>query len=292
MADSDIKDEDKELVDSPKPSGCRQFITLEPVAFLYQSALVMSTTMTQQYVNYAVAESYGVEPDVQSDSICSVDMNETSVADVQTIAADILFKFSLCNIFPMLVAAVMMGSYSDSGGRKVALIIPVLGGLIRGGTTLAVVFFGLDLRWLIAAGFVEGLSGGSAVFSTAAYAYIADVSKRNRRSWRMLVICLMESTGVCLAQITMGYLVTLWGFVIPFMYIVLVYTLCLLYVTCFIHETVTGVSISLGYFNFKHFVRTFRVLVDGADAFSRWVMRCSSMMLFVIFIFQGIIGYR
>ena len=293
MAEDNPESEERHLVSGDaQKSTCRGLITVEPIAFLFMTASVLSATTTQEFVNYAVAEYHGADPSILTKSLCSGETNTTSVADVQTEAAQLLTVFSLLNALPMLFAAVLMGSYSDSRGRKIALVVPVFGGLFRGFVTLSVCYWKLDLRTLHAGAVMEGLCGGQSVFTTALFAYIADVSSRKRRSWRMFVLSLMETIGISLGDVSIAYLVTYTGFTAPFVLIVAIYILCLIYTVCVIRETVRRDSTQAGFFSLTHFARTFRLLFNVGDELQRWVLRCATAIMFLLVIFQGIVGYR
>ena len=290
--DAPIPEPDTSEQHQPRKSG----VTVEPVAFLFMMGMILANTTTQQYVNYSVAERMSgdilEESAEKSTSLCAAGSETTSTSDIQEIAARILSTFSFLNILPMLIAAVLMGSYSDKQGRKVALILPVIGGLLRGIVAFVVCYWKLQVRFLYAGGLAEGFCGGTAVFTTALFAYIADVSTTDKRSWRMLVISIAQAMGISLAEISTGYMITYIGFIAPFTLILVVYSLCLLYILCFIQESVTSWSQTTGYFDVQHFVRTFRIMVSNTDPHRQWIMRCCTVILFSNFICAGIIAYR
>lgn len=291
------KEERRHLVDGEESEGCcermRNLITVEPCAFLFILGYILATSTTQQYVSFSTAVSMGADTALLTASLCDLTSNMTSsVAEVEGTAAGIMTIFSLLNILPMLLAAILMGSYSDTRGRKIALIAPVIGGLLRGIAALIICFFNMDLEYLYGAGLLEGLFGGTSVFSTAMFAYIADVSRIKSRSWRMLVLMLVQALGIGVAEVTAGYMITYLGFVYPFLMILCIYAACLLFVILYIQETVNKQENRVGYLSCTHFIRTFRPLFSSLDTGRRWIMRVCTMVMLLSYICQGIMGYR
>ncbi len=53
----------------------------------------------------------------------------------------------------------MLGPYSDHGGRKLILLLPISGQLIRAGFATVVAHFELPFQLLIVGSVMEGLTG-------------------------------------------------------------------------------------------------------------------------------------
>ena len=247
--------------------------TIEPASFVYCLAHYLSVTLTVQCLTTIAAESLGVNTTLLEPSLCELAANMTApVAAVEAEAARILSVFSLLNILPTLCATVLMGSYSDSRGRKVALIAPILGGLLRSTCTLGMIHWHLDTRFIYVAGLAEGIFGGQPIFNMACFSYIADVTHPSQRTWRMLVLTISQNLAITIAEISAGYIITYWGFEIAFLVVTITYVLCLMNICC-IRETRKHSPDSVGYFSVTHFVRTFRPLVHKYTR-TRWVIRC------------------
>ena len=290
-------DENRQLLGKDERHFChgalRGVVTVEPAAFLFILGYVLATSTTQQYVTYTTAEALGADTALLTASLCELTENmSTSVSEVEAEAANVLTIFSLLNILPMLLAAILMGSYSDTRGRKVALVAPIIGGILRGVALIIICLWNLQLKWLYGAALIEGVFGGISVFSTALFSYIADVSRLRSRSWRMLVLILVQALGIGIAEVTAGYMITYLGFIYPFLLILCIYILCLINVICYIRETIDLKQVQVGYFSFTHFVRTFRPLFQAIDTGRRWILRCCTGILLVFFVCQGVVGYR
>ena len=272
----------------------RGSVTVEPIAFLYILPFVLSTSTNQQYASYYQAVALGGDPELLEVGLCSIgDYNNTDwVATVQAAAAEYLTIFSFLNNLPMVMMALLMGSYSDSRGRKIAMCLPVIGGIIRAITSIIIVSTAINLQYMYIAAFLEGLFGGSAVVTLALYAYIADVSTLQKRSWRMLLLMVTESLGIALAEISAGYIITDIGFIYPYIIILSCYVTCLLMIIFYVAETVqeklSDKDSGKGYFDWHHFKRTFGLLIRSEKSGMTWVLRASAGITFLVYMTQSV----
>lgn len=266
----------------------RSAVTVEPIAFCYILPFVLSTSTNQQYASYYNAIALGGDPAVLTVGLCSLGVNNTAwVAAVQSAAADYLTAFSFLNNIPMVLAALLMGSYSDKRGRKIAMCAPVVGGMIRATFSVAIVYTQVNIKFLYVAAILEGIFGGSSVITLALYAYIADVSTHEKRSWRMLLLMVAESCGIAFAEISAGYLITYIGFILPFVLILGCYALCLGLIAFYVEETVVSRE-DTGYFNYKHFTRTFGLLVSSSKPGMVWFLRLATLTTWLVYVCQSV----
>ena len=170
-------------------------------------------------------------------------------------AARFLTLYTAIYEIPYVFLAFLWGSYTDYVGRKRALIVPVLGSFIRALTNLIVAAFQLNLAVLYVGCAIEGFFGGPAVFTGAVFAYIADITPTGSRSQRTVVIQAMLVFGLALSQIIQGYLVQFWGFVFTYTITAAAIGLNLVYVTCWVLESVQDIK-PCSFFRFDHVKKT------------------------------------
>ena len=91
--------------------------------------------------------------------------------------------FEIVETLPSLVVALIMGPLSDVVGRKPALVLPLLGNLIRSLLILFCQLFDLPLYMTIIGTALDGCLGGPAVFIGTAYAYMADTASSEKRRY-------------------------------------------------------------------------------------------------------------
>ena len=278
-----------------EPRSCwgrfRAAVTVEPVTFLYILGYILSTTLIQQYASYYLAMQLNGDPELLTEGLCYVPTNSSAfVTQVEEQTGSFLSAFSLLNFLPMVVASVLMGAYSDNRGRKSIMVLPVLGGILRGVISLAFVYTEVSISYFYIPAALEGLFGGTAVFETAVFAYVADVSTRNRRSWRMVVLLIAQALGVAVAEVTSGYLITYFGFIPPLYMVLTAYVLCLIVIATYIRESVTS-SAKDAVFRCANLLQPFRLLWGTGDPGRTWVLRMSSLVAFLSYITQGIMSY-
>ena len=277
----------------PHGSGRKHpsWLTVEPIAFLYNLGFVMSTSTNEQYASYYSALAMGGDPSLLSVGLCSLGANTTTwVAEVQGQAAGYLSVFSLLNNLPMLLVAVFMGSYSDRGGRKLIMALPVLGGLLRGAIALGVQTTYMDINYMWIGAGIEGFMGGSAVLTLALYAYIADVSSPARRVWRMVWLFVAESLGIAVAEVAVGYLITYSGFLYPYIAIIAAYVVCLLLICVYLRESVHNIGES-HHWSCSHLVRTFQPLFRRVGQDWPLILWAATVALICAYASQSVLAY-
>ncbi|KAJ3021478.1 hypothetical protein HKX48_008412 [Thoreauomyces humboldtii] len=102
--------------------------------------------------------------------------------DVQALTANWQMILALATSVPALIAIPMVGALSDRVGRKPALLLPVLSGLVGVIGLLAVAQFGAPIYVLLCAHLLQGCLGGYTAIMMLVYAYLADVVAVDRRS--------------------------------------------------------------------------------------------------------------
>ena len=174
--------------------------------------------------------------------------------------------------------AFLWGSYTDNVGRKRALILPVLGSLIRALTNLIVAACQLNLAVLYIGCAIDGFFGGPAVFTGAIFAYIADITPISSRSQRTVVIQAMLVFGLALSHITQGYLVQYWGFIVTYIITAAAIGLNLLYVTFWVPESVRDIK-PCPFFRFDHAKKTVLLFFkdDGTNRLRKMQVNDGSM---------------
>ncbi len=82
-----------------------------------------------------------------------------------------LFSFKATGLVPAILTTSLLGPHSDKTGRKLSLILPVVGELIRGGICVLVTECKLPFQILIVGSVVEGFSGKGCPFLTNLHAH-------------------------------------------------------------------------------------------------------------------------
>lgn len=133
----------------------------------------------------------------------------------------------------------MLVAYSDRGGRKITIIMPLIGTLIYTLAFLTVSYFELSIYLLIGASLLSSLFGGLSTFLGGCFAYVVDLCKDDRqRTLRMAGLDMMIGLLSGVASISTGYFLRAAGFNWPFATAALCQCLILLYAIFILEETV------------------------------------------------------
>lgn len=122
---------------------------------------------------------------------------------------------------PQLLAVTYLGPLTDRTGRRVVLLLAVMGQVISGLAALAVWYWHLNVYYLAIGSVLNGLSGSYAAFIAVSFAYVADFTNPNERA---LVFGAAESmcfAASAIGPLTLGFIaenfgtpISLWSLVI------------------------------------------------------------------------------
>lgn len=147
------------------------------------------------------------------------------------------------SILPIIVV-LFAGSISDQHGRKLPMIIVLVGFLLY---ALVYIFLAIDSTWpvevLYAATLAVDITGTWAVFNMAVYSYITDVTPRKTRVKRMSLLDAVWYSGGPIGTWMGGWLYQKYDYIAVFTVSAVLWFICILYVIIFVKESVvTGDS--------------------------------------------------
>ncbi|XP_038053197.1 proton-coupled folate transporter-like [Patiria miniata] len=220
-------------------------ITVEPVVLLFFISYSMIVTLRAEYVTLRIAKGLDdtkgsraavLAPD---DTLCRLSNQSTDAlyAETQSRASYWLLLLNLFQVVPSLVSAPLIGSWSDLGGRKRALIIPIIGYLIGSFVWIFVTYTNGKLWYLLLAEFCLGLTGDFSAVLAVCNAYLVDITTERERTFRLIMVGITIEVGTAASQILLGYWVVRQGFGLPFWFVVAAMLASLLYITCVLKET-------------------------------------------------------
>lgn len=158
--------------------------------------------------------------------------------EVQKAASLFSMYSDLSSMIPSLIMTLLLVAYSDQRGRKITIIMPLIGSLIYTLSFLAVSFFELNLYLLIAASFVSALFGGIGTMLGGCFSYVADLCVDDKqKTLRMAVVDMMIGLLAGVASISTGYFLHASGFNWPFFTSALFQVVNLLYAIFILEET-------------------------------------------------------
>ncbi|XP_071956307.1 lysosomal proton-coupled steroid conjugate and bile acid symporter SLC46A3-like [Antedon mediterranea] len=202
------------------PSSGR-LLTVEPAISCYFLAQGFIIGLQSEYIQAWVARIHNYTlPNNADNGTCLTNKSSEEYILQQEIQAESsrwLMYFTVSNMLPSLFMTVIIGALSDSvGSRRFAILLPSFGQLQTLCVWIATVFFDLPLEYLIGAMFLQGLTGGSALFIASCFTYISDVTSHKSRTMRIVIgeCVLVSSSGI--AQIFAGYVLDKYNYFIAF----------------------------------------------------------------------------
>lgn len=162
--------------------------------------------------------------------------------EVQKQASLFSLYTDLLSTLPSLAVTLLIVAYSDRAGRKITIVLPLIGTLIYTLSFLTVSYFELNLYLLIGSSLLSSLFGGISTFLGGCFAYIADLcADGQQKTLRMAGLDMMIGILAGVASISTGYFVRSAGFNWPFITSAICQCLVLLYAVFILEETVKKV---------------------------------------------------
>nr|XP_019952946.1 PREDICTED: solute carrier family 46 member 3 [Paralichthys olivaceus] len=216
---------------------------VEPVVALYAFSSFLIYPLMQQYVYRRLWEDLTntTYPTSDNTSRCADNSSNHSSynEEVQRQASLFSLYTELFSTIPSMIVTLMLVAYSDRGGRKIAIIMPLIGTLIYTLAFLTVSYFELSIYLLIGSSLVSSLFGGLGTFLGGCFAYVADLCEDGQqKTLRMAGLDMMIGLLAGVASIATGYFLRAAGFNWPFLTSALIQILILLYAIFILEETV------------------------------------------------------
>ncbi|MBN3301482.1 S46A3 protein, partial [Amia calva] len=216
---------------------------VEPAVALYAFANMLAYPLLQQYIYRRLWQQLtnSTYPATDETSRCnSSNANLTSDhEDVQKAASMFSLYVELSGMIPSLVVTLILVAYSDHRGRKMTILLPVIGSLIYSITFLCVSFFNLDIYMLVAANVLSSLFGGFGTFLGGCFSYVADLCQDGKKkTLRMAGVDMVLGFLSGVASLLTGYFLRAAGFNWPFFVTTLFHCINILYIIFILEETV------------------------------------------------------
>ncbi|XP_066297420.1 proton-coupled folate transporter-like [Branchiostoma lanceolatum] len=241
---SDDDDNDDDDFDYVRPYCA---VTVEPMLFLYCTAIYMYQPIYQLYLFNVVAND--TSPYWQQ-GYCDPNMTYFNESDPDYLDDKYLTDevtrwdtiITLTGTVPGLFTAVILGTMSDQLGRKINMILGCAAGILQSGLGLMVIFLELPVWAFIPGSIISGLSGGSGVFFGACYSYIVDIARSNRETtFRIAILDTIVGMASMAGTVVAGIVLTELGYPNgvrgPFAFLFAAYIACMLYAIFFLRET-------------------------------------------------------
>ncbi|XP_070991654.1 lysosomal proton-coupled steroid conjugate and bile acid symporter SLC46A3 [Oncorhynchus clarkii lewisi] len=216
---------------------------IEPVVGVYAFSMFMLYPLIQQYVYRRLWQQLTGAPYPTQMNYTHCSDSSTNVSsihqEIQKEASLFLFYSELCFLFPSLLSSLLLVSYSDHRGRKVALVPPLVGELLFALCYATVSHLSLSLGYLLGASFLAGVMGGPTALLGGSFAYIADLCEdEGVEGVRMAALEMLLGVLSGLASLCTGFYIQTAGFTWPFITAAVLHLINLVYTAWVLQETV------------------------------------------------------
>ena len=235
-AASDIpKEEDEEVQVVSARDRCKQFfssISVEPLVFIYSIYISLAIPMMQQYILARVSLEFNTTiADLNNFTSCTNNHSDPHYIlkqDVQHVTSSWWAVLNASTLPFAIFSTLFFGSYSDKGGRKVGMIVPVIGGVLKSALCIIITALYLRKEWLFLAMNIEAFTGGYGTFLMSSFSYISDITDHDNRAIRIVIVESALGVGIVVGQLVFGKLPSIgffWAFVISagIMFLALLY---------------------------------------------------------------------
>ncbi|XP_058956656.2 proton-coupled folate transporter [Pocillopora verrucosa] len=205
----------------------RRYLTVEPVVLFYTFGLFMSLPVMTQYIYFRVSEfkgfPYNISATTEKGCVKDSNGNGTSLEElekeVQTLAARIDMGNILFQSLPSILMVLLLGPWTDTGGRRPALLAPPLGSALEAITVLLIMYFDWPVFVLFVGSAINGFSGFFTIMNMAAFAYVSDITTEEGLAIHIAVVQLVVFIGGVVSQLTSGAWLNRLGFIPPYWFI-------------------------------------------------------------------------
>uniref|UniRef100_A0A3Q3X103 Proton-coupled folate transporter n=1 Tax=Mola mola TaxID=94237 RepID=A0A3Q3X103_MOLML len=240
----------------------RSQVTVEPVMFLATFSVAMQAPLSTQYLWDRISEELGYNSSRTSE--CSnLTLNQDPLQkEVETLTAQWNLYINLGGFSVGLLMVPLLGSWSDVAGRRPVLILPNLGLALQAAVYLVVMYLKLPVVYFLVGRVLCGLSGDFNVVLAACFSYVADISDKRSRTFRVAILEACLGISGMLASIIGGQWQHAQGYIKPFWLVLATNLAAALYVYLFVHESVLP-NPSARFFTFRHYKAVWHLISKG-----------------------------
>ena len=203
----------------------KRWLTVEPIILLYYIYYSPCLLVADQYIFNSLSEKYNLNSSNNSVCGCNNQSGQGNVEEqVQSESSRVMLVLNSVGTVTAMASSLFFGAYSDDGGRKVVNTLPMVGSMLKSDCFLLVISLKLSYWYLVIGMFIEGFFGSILTCLMGCYAYIADISSVERRTFRVTLLEVFVGASTAVSQLISGYLIKSIGY----FYIFLILFICTL----------------------------------------------------------------
>lgn len=201
--------------------------------------------------------------------------------EVEALVSHWNLYINLGGFFASLFSVTLLGAWSDSVGRRPALILPAAGMTLQTAIYLLVMYLELHVAFFLLGRLVSGLTGDYSLILAGCFSYVADTSERRVRTFRVAVLEACLGTAGMVASIGGGQWRRAQGYINPFWLAFATSLAATLYAAFFLRESVKQKK-ETKLFTLSHYKAVYRLYTAPEQPSSRWKLALYSLAFFLI----------
>lgn len=262
-------------------ANCHHQVTVEPIVFCYAFGILLHLPTIQQYIHYRVSESKGLATNKTEHyrhfanhssvpSHSNVDLQRI-IKDTHSETSFILLGTTISSTIPTLFMTLLLGSWSDDVGRRTVIAIAILGSITESVLILIIMCFKLNIYYLMLSSFIGGLCGYFPTITLSVFSYIADITRPEKRAFRLGILEAIAFISGMLSQISSGWWIEKSGYLTPYYLITTLYLSAFLYTIFILRESRRGNEKpqTKGLCQFQHIKEVIRLFKEPRNG-DRW----------------------
>ncbi|KAM3616749.1 uncharacterized protein V6R79_022587 [Siganus canaliculatus] len=274
------------------PWKCSLPVSVEPVIFLGMFAVSMQAPLVTQYLWDRISEDLGYDGSKTSRCSNASLPQDPLEKEVETLTAHWNVYINLTGFAVCLFVVPLLGSWSDLAGRRPVLIIPNLGLALQAAIYLVVMYLKLPVAYFLVGRIISGLTGDFNAVLAGCFSYVADVSDRRSRTFRVAILEACLGISGMLASIIGGQWRQAQGYINPFWLVVASNLASALYAYFFVRESIPS-NPGARLLTFRHYKAVWHIFSTGgctAEAGQRY-HRCHLWLYMLSFFLVGAVHF-
>ncbi|XP_074869798.1 proton-coupled folate transporter isoform X1 [Carettochelys insculpta] len=188
---------------------------------------------------------------------------------------------NLGGFFVGLFSVTLLGPWSDRVGRRPALILPAVGMALQAAVYLLVMYLRLHVGYFLLGRILCGLLGDYNLILASSFAYVADVSDLQTRTFRVAVLEACLGVAGMLASIIGGQWRRAQGYIDPFWLVFAASLAAALYAALCLQDSVREKQ-PARLFTLRHYAAVYRLYAAPGHQGSRQKLALYSLVFFLV----------
>ncbi|XP_033629305.1 proton-coupled folate transporter-like [Asterias rubens] len=213
-------------------------VSVEPALLVVMISMGLTGGVSMQFVQHRIFENFNISTS-DGGGGCDVTANLTEAqkeAQLEFNGFNVISGF--VGGIPALFVTLIVSAISDKVGRKLPLLLPIVGMLCGTTVFLLVSHLHLPLTVLLVSNIVFSFTGGYALFFSGCASYVADTTSKKDRTFVFALLFTLSLIGSGIAGIAAGYWIKASGFNPPFWLAFAMQLVTVFYLLFWVPETV------------------------------------------------------